>query len=179
MADKDQKDEKDGEGEEEKPKKKLGGKLLLIIGLVGGLAIGGGTAFFLASMGGDDETAMEEQEETEAVEAEENIELFYVDINRLPAPVLDEDGKVLGYMFLDLSLETDGGENQKFIYDRLPRLQDAFLREISKTRISKPGQPGVVDYDRLRSRFLTMANKTLGRNIVRSVLIRGATQFSQ
>lgn len=170
MADKEKKDEGEDSGEENK-----GSKKLLIAGLVGGLIIGGGATFGLTTMFlGGHEGAVEEVEPEPEPEPPPEIIAIYVQINRLPASLLNAKGRLLGYMFLDLSLELANTEDRDWLLTRMPLVRDAFLRSISADGIMKPGSLTALDHDGLPKRLRAAGNKALKREIITGILVTNA-----
>lgn len=168
MADEEKKDDSEDSGEESK-----GSKKLLIAGLVGGLIIGGGATFGLTTMFlGGHEGAVEEVEPEP--EPPPEIIAIYVQINRLPASLLNAKGRLLGYMFLDLSLEVANTEDRDWLLKRMPLVRDAFLRSISADGIMKPGSLTALDHDGLPMRLRAAGNKALKRNIITGILVTNA-----
>lgn len=163
-------DGKDGENGGEANK---GSKKLLIAGLVGGLLIGGAATFGITTVFfGHDEAAVEEPEsEPEPVPDDPAI---YVEINRLPASLLNAKGRLLGYMFLDLSLEVASAEDRDWLLMRMPLVRDAFLRSISADGIMQPGSLTALDHDRLPKRLQAVANKALKREVITHILVTNA-----
>jgi flagellar FliL protein len=169
MAQKDAK--KPEETAEEKPKS--GGKKLLILGLLAGLILGGGgaAAYFL--------TMSPPPAETEAApEAlpEPEIATAFVALERMSAPLV-QDGQILGYVLLDLSLEAEEGPTAELVAQRLPALSAAFLRDMTQTPIGKPDAPMVIDYDSLMVRLQAAANQELGQDAVIRVLVTHSTRL--
>lgn len=155
------------------PDVKGGGKILLIVGLVVGLGVGGGGAY-LYFMDGQNNAPDAEFEAEVAAEPEEPDDPQYVEIKRLTGPLISETGGVLGYVFLDVSLEVNGTDDQEYLSGRRAILQDAFLKEMSANPMSRPGQPGVIDYEGLQERFRRVGNGALNNQMIRRVLITRA-----
>ena len=159
------------EQSEEQPSGK-GGKLLLIVGLVLGIALGGGVAAVLLPSGGD-----EPAEETAAAEPEAEAEpavpaeVLTVAVTRLPVPLADAQGEVLGYMFVDLSLEVDGMDSQSYVAARVPRLRDAYLRRLSGQQLTLADHPGALDYDRLNLLLMDVTGSVVGADRVTQIFV--------
>lgn len=166
----------EGQGQDEKAKSG-GGKKLLIIGLVAGLVLGGGAAagYFLFADG--DEPASEEVAAAEVEEeAEALAETSFIKLDQLSAPLVS-DGRVLGYVLLNLSIEVEGSEHELLVAQRLPALKAAFLRNVTDTPIGKPEQPMMIDYDSLTKRLKSVANRELGSKVVHRVLVTQSTRL--
>jgi flagellar basal body-associated protein FliL len=155
-----------------------GSRMKLVVGLVLGLVIGGGGVYGgLVFMGGDDGATPEpvvEEEVVEEVEAAPPVDLVYLAVERMPAPLVNQNGDLLGYVFLDLALEIAPGDNQSYVSERLPRIQDAFIRAISANGLTRPGTNGQIDYDRVIGYLMDTVNNTLGEGYVVSISITRA-----
>lgn len=153
------------------------GRLMLIFGLVGGLAVGGGgTFYYTTQMAAQDGEAVEEvvEEEEAEPEPEEVIDVRYLYIERLPAGITDQRGNVIGYVFLTFSLETRDPDEQSYVSERLPVIMDAFNKDISEYGITRADKPGAIDYDGVTSRLKDVANTLLGREMIYGVYITNA-----
>lgn len=150
-----------------KPRSKGRSKLPLILGLCLGLALGGGgvAAYFLFVAGGDPVPPM-----PQPVAVEAPAKSFFVKVERLSAPLVDGE-QVVAYVLLDLSLEINDSAVELMIAQRMPALRDAFLREMTRTSISRPGQPLIVDFDALAERLRATANGVMQREGVLRVLV--------
>lgn len=164
------------QGQDEKAKSG-GGKKLLIIGLVAGLVLGGGGAAGYFLFAGGDEPAPEEAVPAEVEEeVEAPTETSFIKLDQLSAPLVS-DGRVLGYVLLNLSIEVEGSDNELLVAQRLPALKAAFLRDVTETPIGKPDQPMMIDYDSLTKRLKSVANRELGANVVHRVLVTQSTRL--
>lgn len=160
------------EQSEDQPSGK-GGKLLLIVGLVLGIALGGGVAAVLLPSGGDEEPAEETAAAEPEAEAEPAVpaEVLTVAVTRLPVPLADAQGEVLGYMFVDLSLEVDGMDSQSYVAARVPRLRDAYLRRLSGQQLTLADRPGALDYDRLNLLLMDVTGSVVGADRVTQIFV--------
>ena len=163
----------DEQGEDQPSGK--GGKLLLIVGLVLGIALGGGVAAVLLPSGGDEAAEDAEQAEVPDAEAEAETavpaEVLTVAVTRLPVPLADAQGEVLGYMFVDLSLEVDGMDSQSYVAARVPRLRDAYLRRLSGQQLTLADRPGALDYDRLNLLLMDVTGSVVGADRVTQIFV--------
>ncbi len=163
---------------EKKPSKKL-----LIIGLVLGLALGGGGAAAVFLTKGDAPAEGKDGEhvgndadgDPEAVETPV-VETAFVKLDRLSAPFVYQ-GRILGYVLLDLSLEVEKGPQEMRIAQQLPSLRAAFLIEVTERPIGKPDQPTVIDYEGASQRLLDVANRELKGAELRRILITQSTRL--
>ena len=175
--------EKNEAEETEEPKKKGFGLLVLIIGIVGGLAIGGGAVYFLTRGGGEEAAtnadASAAEEEAAAAEEEPAADLLIVSARRVAVPMIDGDLNVVGYMWVDLAFETDGPENQSYVSARLPALRDAFLRDLHSRRTTRIDRPGALDFDLVHERLEAATKATLGEGRVLAVRIVNAQRVPE
>lgn len=146
-------------------------KLALILGLTAGLLVGGG------GVGGYFVFFVPESAETPA-EAEQPAarKTTFIRIDRLSAP-LSNDGRVVAYALLDLSLEVRSNGDDLLIAQRMPALRDAFLREVTENTVSRAGQPLVIDYDAVTTRLRDVANRELRKEVVLRVLVTQTTRL--
>lgn len=158
-------------GDEENDGAQKGSRKLLIFGLIGGLVAGGGATFGVITVffpGGDH--AVEEVEP----EPPPEIKAFYISINRLPASLIDGKGKLLGYLFIDMTLEVDNAEDRDWVLTRMPLVRDAFLRSISADGVMKADSLTEMDHDGLPKRLRVVANRALKREIITNILVTNA-----
>lgn len=160
------------EQEQTKPRKRS--KLPLVAGLAAGLILGGGGAagYFLFLTGG--RPAPPQPVAQPAAKAPPKT--FFVKVDRLSAPLVDGQ-RVVAYVLLDLSLEIKDSDVELMIAQRMPALRDAFLREMTRTTISRADQPLIVDFDALAERLRSAANAELQRDGVLRVLVTQTTRL--
>lgn len=168
-------DEENGDGEEEAPKKG-GGKMLLIFGLIGGLALGGGATFGALKYLGGDHEGDDGAEEVAEPEPLPELTTVYVTLSRIPASLVDERGKILGYVFMDLSLEVANGEDRDWVATQMPLVRDAVHRSIARHGVAPPGKPAELDYDGATLRLKDAVNKALKRDVIVRVLLVSSMQ---
>ena len=164
--------------ENEQAAKPGGGRKFLVIGLVLGLLIGGaGAGGYFLFMGGEEENANTPATAEQAVPEKETkpIKTAFVKLDRLSAPLVS-NGRVVGYVLLDLSLEVIGSENEVRVAQRLPALKASFLREVTTTPIGKPDQPMIIDYESLTARLTEVANRELDEELILRVLVTQSTR---
>lgn len=152
------------------------GRMMLIIGLFAGLAVGGAGAFFWFQSQGDEEADTQETVEEELVEEEKEPDVLYsyLYVERMPAALVDENGRTVGYVFLDFTFELLNSEDQSYVSGRMPRVKDAMLRAISKHGLTRPGSRGELDYDRVSAFLLEAVNTSLDTDKVKGVYITRA-----
>lgn len=173
MADED----KSGDGEEVIEEGK-GSKKLLIFGLIGGLIVGGGATFGVITVffSHDGEVVEEPEPEPEPLP---EITAIYIEINRMPASLLDAKGKLLGYLFIDLTLELENTEDRDWVLSRMPLVRDSFFRSISANGVMKPGSLTELDHAGFPKRLRAAANKALKRDVITNILVTNALRVSK
>lgn len=151
--------------------------IMLALILIGGIVIGAGGyfAFTLLTAQNTDEDVEQQAEviEEETPEATETPkeDLSYIEIKRLPAAILDKDGTVTGYVFLDLKIEVLTDNEPEYVQVRLPRIQAAMLKDIATHGVTLADKPGVIDYDGLNERFTKVGNEAIGGDRIRAVFV--------
>lgn len=86
------------------------------------------------------------------------------------APILSK-GVVRSYMILEVKLRVASEGEVEQVRAQMPRLRDAFLRTLNKFTIVKNDGSGAMDFELISQRLKTSANKILGEEKVRQVLI--------
>jgi flagellar basal body-associated protein FliL len=93
----------------------------------------------------------------------------YVKVATLIAPVV-RDGRLEKYLALGLVIEAKDTSTASEIEGKMPRLRDAFLRDLSSNVIEI--QPdNTVDMEALRARLVHQATGVMGDGHVKTVLI--------
>jgi hypothetical protein len=91
----------------------------------------------------------------------------------LVAPMI-VGGELHHYMFLSVTLELTSDNHKSMMLERIPYIQDAFLREVHGASIAKDNDPTVLDEAGLKARLLAVSKKVVGENIVQNVALRDA-----
>lgn len=94
----------------------------------------------------------------------------FVAIENLNAPLAGSANRN-EWVFFEISLEVKNDDDKKTLVVNMPRLRDAFLREIYARTVLKTDGSGQVDIDGVRSRFRKAANQVAGGDIVLDVLV--------
>lgn len=92
----------------------------------------------------------------------------------LVAPV-GVNGDLDHYVYLGIALELTSDEHKSMMLDKVPYLQDAFLREVHGATLAKDGDPSILDEVGLKARLLAASEKVVGPGIVKAVTIFNAT----
>ncbi len=87
---------------------------------------------------------------------------------KLVAPVVI-DGQLHHYAYLSVSLKLTDDGHKTMVLEKIPYLQDAFLREVHETSIVLDGNPDAVDTDGLAQRLVEIAARVLGPGVVKNV----------
>jgi hypothetical protein len=148
-----------------------GGKMLLILGLVAGLAIGGAGVFFLLPSGGEDEAQVTEV----ADKAPEN--LVSVTFEQIAVPIYREhrgQSRFIGNFFVKFDLNVDGEANAVTVRRAQSRLQHAFLARIGEGSLMREDSPTELDYTRAATVLEAAAKEVVGPDIIYSVSVSEA-----
>jgi flagellar protein FliL len=144
-------------------------KKLLIIGAAGAILLlggGGAGAYFLLGK----EKPAEEAEKKPEVPQIDTTPRKFVTVDNLSAP-MPTAGARNDWVFFEVSLEVRTDDEKKSLVVMLPRLRDAFLREIYAKSVLKNDGSDQLDLDGVRNRFRKAANQVIGGEIVQDVLI--------
>jgi hypothetical protein len=94
-----------------------------------------------------------------------------VEMPFLMAPVTNEDGKLSGYAYISSRLTASSGSAALTVRDKLPFIQDAFVRDVNARRITGANHPEEVDVPALEARLLADAQKVMGAGKVKIMTI--------
>jgi hypothetical protein len=94
-----------------------------------------------------------------------------IDMPALMAPVT-VNGELQYYVYLAIRLELSGDGQKDLVLERIPYIQDAFLREVHRASIAVAGDPQTVDGHGLIARFVSTAAKVLGPGVVTGIEFR-------
>lgn len=173
------------EKENEPPASKGKGPLLLILGVVGGLAVGGGAVYFLMP-GAQDLPATETETATGEPAVAEHaapvapaVDLLLVQERRFAVPLINGEHKTLGYMWVDLAFEVDGPTRQSALATRMPELRDAFLRDLHARRTTREDRPGALDFDLLLERLGAATERVVGAEGYLAIRITNAQRMPE
>jgi flagellar FliL protein len=96
----------------------------------------------------------------------------FVEMEALTVPVI-RGGAVAKYVLLKVTLEVDGQAARADVMDRMPRLKDAFLRDLHAYFASVP-LDSPLNVRTVKQRLQRVADKYAGRGVVEDILIQGA-----
>ena len=83
-----------------------------------------------------------------------------VDLPPILAPMVVSN-RLDGYAYISISLTPSGRDKVVTIREKMPFLQDAFLRELNKSPIVKADNPKAVDADGVKTRLVARMNQIL------------------
>ena len=81
-----------------------------------------------------------------------------VDLPPILAPMVVSN-RLDGYAYISISLSPSGRDKVVTIREKMPFLQDAFLRELNKSPIVKADNPKAVDADGVKTRLVARMNQ--------------------
>lgn len=84
-----------------------------------------------------------------------------VEMPYLIAPLSDDSG-LLAYAYISCKIIGSSQGAVIEIHDKVPFIQDAFVRDVNASTIGKPGDPMAVDKAALEPRLLALARKVMG-----------------
>ena len=88
-----------------------------------------------------------------------------VEMPPLLAPVI-VDNRLDSYAYITIQLTPAARDKVFLIREKVPFLQDGFLREVNKAPIGKAGDPKAVDQEALKKRLLARVNQILPKDTV-------------
>jgi hypothetical protein len=90
------------------------------------------------------------------------------------APMVTQN-RLMGYAYLTVALAPSGPDKVGIIREKMPFLQDAFLREVNKASIAKTGDFKAVDADAVQKRLETRMTAILPAGTVKELKIDQVT----
>ena len=94
---------------------------------------------------------------------------------RLVAPMIVK-GEMVRYVHFDVTLKLPDTTNRKALLDRVPYIQDAFVRSVHATSILKNEETQEFDVDGLRSRLLAICDRLAGAGLVKDIEFRDVSK---
>lgn len=127
-----------------------------------------GAAPALASGGGG------HGKKAEAEPVEQGPRIPSVSMPTLVAPV-NINGELLRYAYVGVVIQLENENDKPMMMDKIPYLQDAFLREVhTGASIALNGDPVLLDLPGLSKRLAQVCAAVVGPNIVKNVELRDA-----
>jgi len=133
----------------------------LLVGLTGALLL---TAPIRHATAADAKAAAED--------AAPRADNFFVALKPLNVPIRRRN-EITGFVALAVSLEVVDDTARSRARRLLPRVRDAFIRELFANPAVQRGTQGRIDYRRIRSVLLHRARQVLGREAVLTIYITG------
>lgn len=99
----------------------------------------------------------------------------FMDMDPLVIPLFAGDA-VAGRIQIQIKLETTGAENEEYLTRIMPRLTDAFLRELYNYLPRLLSKQGSVDVFLIKKRLQRVADKTAGEGRIDNILIQSVTE---
>jgi flagellar basal body-associated protein FliL len=141
--------------------------------IVASLLLGAGAAW--ASSGGGGHAKPKKPKETTAEEGvPAGPRVPSVSMPVLVAPVV-VDGQLHHYAYLSVTLQLADDGHKTLVLEKIPYLQDAFLREVHGASIALDNNPEVVDERNLNDRLVAVSGSVLGPGIVTAIKFRNVT----
>ncbi len=94
----------------------------------------------------------------------------YLKLKPITAPVW-KNGRVRYNIFLTLNLEFSDDDKKEIVRKRLPKIRNAFLLEVHDKSILYKDDKRGIDFVRLRKRLMASAEKAVGKDMVRDILV--------
>lgn len=145
-------------------------KVLLVLGLLGGLAIGGGVSYFLFQDGSSNNT--ETEQSSSERKNEPKVPLQSVRFDRLTVPITSDVGgrsRFIGNFFINIDVRVRGNDNLIAVRRSEPQLKHAFISAISKNSLMREDAPQQLDMEKTAMVLKDKANSVLGDDVVADV----------
>ncbi len=84
---------------------------------------------------------------------------------------LDVDGKLVSYAYVSSRIVASSPATAIDVRDRLPFIQDAYVRDVNATPIGDGSDPPSIDRKALAARFLSDAKRIVGASKVAAIEI--------
>ncbi|HWA68572.1 MAG TPA: hypothetical protein VG821_01910 [Rhizomicrobium sp.] len=94
-----------------------------------------------------------------------------VDMPYLMAPLTGADGKLAGYFYIVSRLTASSESIVTDVREKLPYIQDAFVRDVNGATVAMPDAPQAVDIPGLEARMKADAAKVMGTGKVKLITI--------
>jgi hypothetical protein len=94
-----------------------------------------------------------------------------LDLGFLMAPLATPEGKLIGYAYIVSRLTASSETFLVAVRDKLPFIQDAFVRDVNSRGIATAADPETVDVAGLETRLLADAVKVMGPGKVKVITV--------
>lgn len=94
-----------------------------------------------------------------------------VDMPYLMAPMTDADGKLTGYAYISSRLAAVSESIVTDVREKLPFIQDAFVRDVNAAPVTMAADPQAVDIPAVEARLKADALKVMGAGKIKAITI--------
>jgi hypothetical protein len=94
-----------------------------------------------------------------------------IDMPFLMAPLTNADGKLTGYAYISSRMTATSEAYALTVREKLPFIQDAFVRDVNDTGVAVAEDPEQVDVPGVEARLLADARKVIGAAKVKAITI--------
>lgn len=98
-----------------------------------------------------------------------------VNMPMLVAPVVVK-GQLHRYVYFNVTLILPDDSGKRAVMDKIPYIQDAFLRDVHRQSIVLGDDPEAIDNEGLGARLLAICTRIVGAGIVKNVDFRDSTK---
>ena len=154
------------------------GKVFLVLGLLGGLALGGGFGYYFFK----NAAPMDEAATQHAKERKKKEPLQSVAFDHVAVPIYarsNNNARFLGNYFVDLVVQVRGDDNLITVRRSEIQLQHSFISAISRNDLMREDSPLELDVDKVGALLTTKANEVLGPGIVEQVLVKSSMRLAR
>ena len=96
---------------------------------------------------------------------------MWLAIERIPADLIDEDGAVIGSVFIDVGLAVGDAADELYLSEHLVEVRLAILRALASEGIGRQDDPLKIDRERVADMIIVAANQALGRAVIIEVSV--------
>jgi hypothetical protein len=86
------------------------------------------------------------------------------------------NGELHHYVFLSVTLELTSDEHKNMMLEKIPYLQDAYLREVHAATVARDNDPAVVDEEGVKGRLMRVSATVVGEGVVKAITLRNVVQ---
>ncbi len=94
-----------------------------------------------------------------------------VDMPYLMAPLINADGKLMGYAYISSRLTASSEGVVTDVREKLPFIQDLMVRNVNNLSVAVPDDPEKVDIAGVEARLLADARKVMGQGKVKQIIV--------
>jgi hypothetical protein len=93
----------------------------------------------------------------------------------LVTPVI-VNGELHHYVFLSVTLELTSDEHKPLMLEKIPYLQDAYLREVHGATVARDNDPALIDEAGVKDRLMKVSATVVGPSVVKTITLRNVVQ---